>query len=115
MAERACHVFGSTTQVGLTQALEGMDTARETDRKIHFTVRLTCVLGAVLCVYLAVSVNLRHPVQVTMDVLTPLSLLLLASARSYNSASAKLALATSLYLWAVMIAAPHLFPSPLSW
>jgi len=92
-----------------------MDTSPEADKKIHFSVRLACVLGAVLCVYLAVSVNLRHPVQVAMDVLAPLSLLLLASARSYDSSLAKLALATSLYLWAAIIAAPHLFPSPLSW
>ena len=28
MAERACHVFGSTTQVGLTQVLGGMEEVR---------------------------------------------------------------------------------------
>ena len=33
MAERACHVFGSTTQVGLTQAL-GIDDSLQCDR--HF-------------------------------------------------------------------------------
>ena len=32
MAEKACHVFGSTTQVGLTQVLDPMSTPREPDR-----------------------------------------------------------------------------------
>ncbi|WP_305806698.1 hypothetical protein, partial [Stenotrophomonas sp. YIM B06876] len=103
------------SQRGLIPALEGMDTTCRSDGAIPTSVRLFCLAAASICIYLALSLNLRHPIQTAMDVLTPLSLLLMAFARSYKSPLAKLALAASLFLWIAIFAAPHLFPSPLSW
>ncbi|MBD9469480.1 hypothetical protein [Pseudoxanthomonas sp. PXM01] len=73
--------------------------------------------GAYFCIalvpiYLAISLNLRHPLQLAMDVLAPLSFLLLAATDSYRSPTAKLALVAALLLWALMIAQPFLHPQP---
>lgn len=68
---------------------------------------------ALLCIHLGVTLELDHPMQLTMDVLAPIPPLLLAAAPSYRSGVAKLALALALLCWAAMIAAPSVFPSPL--
>lgn len=67
---------------------------------------------AVLTIYLAISLDVRHPIQTTMDVLAPIPFLLLAATNSYRSETAKLALAASLFLTAAMIAQPSLHPKP---
>lgn len=67
---------------------------------------------AVLIICLAISLDVRHPIQTTMDVLAPMPFLLLASTRSYRSETAKLALAAALFLTAAMIAQPFLHPKP---
>ena len=66
-----------------------MDTTRKPPQRVQFSVRVACGFGAILCVYLAISVNLRHPVQIAMDVLAPTSLLLLMFAKSYDSSLAR--------------------------
>jgi hypothetical protein len=67
---------------------------------------------AVLTIYMAMSLDMRHPIQTTMDVLAPMPFLLLAATNSYRSETAKLALAVSLFLAAAMIAQPSLHPKP---
>jgi hypothetical protein len=67
---------------------------------------------AIFTIYMAMSLDIRHPIQTTMDVLAPIPFLLLAATHSYRSQTAKLALAASLFLAAAMIAQPSLHPKP---
>src|SRR3546814_21194850 len=58
MAGRACHVVGSTTQVGLTQALDVLDSHRGShgDNRIHHLRHCSSTCG-----HLALGHSLLHP------------------------------------------------------
>lgn len=74
--------------------------------------RFAFLVIAVLTIYMAMSLDIRHHIQTTMDVLAPMPFLLLAFTNSYRSETAKLALAAALFLTAAMIAQPSLHPKP---
>ena len=81
--------------------------------RIRPVTRVAYLAMAALCIYVGVTLELDHPMQLTMDVLAPIPPLLLAAAPSYRCDMAKLALVFALLSWAAMIAAPSVFPSPL--
>src|SRR3546814_14241169 len=58
MAGRGCHVVGSTTQVGLTQALDVLDSHRGShgDNRIHHLRHCSSTCG-----HLALGHSLLHP------------------------------------------------------
>jgi hypothetical protein len=75
-------------------------------------VRLAYFCTAFVPIHFALALDLRHPLQLTMDILAPLPFFLLAATNSYRSPTTKAALATALLLWAVMLAQPLLQPHP---
>jgi len=68
--------------------------------------------AAIFVICLAVRLNLRHPLQLTMDILATIPPLLLAATNSYGSVVARLALSVALLLIVVMLAQPLLRPTP---
>ena len=97
---------------GPTQVSDSMSHQSRSSARIPPAWRVAFLGIAVLTIYMAMSIDLRHPIQTTMDVLAPMPFLLLAATHSYRSETAKLALAASLFLIAVMIAQPSLHPKP---
>lgn len=75
-------------------------------------VRMVYFGAALLVIGLAISLDLRHPLQQTMDILAAVAPLLLAATNSYRSSLAKVALAATVLLCIVMIAQPILQPTP---
>lgn len=103
---------GAVSRRGSTQVSGSMSHQCQSSARISPAWRVAFLGIAVLTIYLAMSLDIRHPIQTTMDVLAPIPFLLLAATNSYRSETAKLALAASLYLAAAMIAQPSLHPKP---
>src|SRR3546814_18311255 len=93
MAGRACHVVGSTTQVGLTQALDVLDSHRGShgDNRIHHLRHCSSTCG-----HLALGHSLLHP----------------SGAWSCNADRQH---HSAFFLSLVVMAVSGLFPFPLLW
>lgn len=103
---------GVASRRGPTQVSDSMADQCQSSARIPPAWRVAFLGIAVLTIYMAMSLDIRHPIQTTMDVLAPIPFLLLAATHSYRSQTAKLALAASLFLIAVMIAQPSLHSKP---
>jgi hypothetical protein len=89
-----------------------MSTQIRSSSRITPMARVAYRCAAIFVICLAVRLDLRHPLQLTMDILAPIPPLLLAATNSYRSVAARLALSVALLLIVVMLAQPLLQPKP---